>query len=98
MIDLASVTAEDFQAWAQEPFTLARPTGAPLHLRVAEVAPGKPRPGERTPFAVLFHAPPDADAPQDIHHLDHPVAGALDLFLVPLGARDGQARYEAIFG
>jgi hypothetical protein len=35
--------------------------------------------------------------PQGLYHLDHPVMGELELFLVPIGAdRDG-VTYEAVF-
>jgi hypothetical protein len=47
------------------------------------------------PFSLEFEAdgPPLA---QQIFALRHPEVGELELFLVPLGHKDGRSRYEAV--
>jgi len=49
------------------------------------------------PFTLEFTGPPPA-LEQRIHALDHPILGAVELFLVPVGIDpDGRVRYEAVF-
>lgn len=56
--------------------------------------PGSPR---ADPFNLEFTGPPPV-LEQRIHALDHPILGALELFLVPIGLDpDGRVRYEAVF-
>ena len=49
------------------------------------------------PFTLEFTGLPPV-LEQQIHALDHPILGALELFLVPVGLDpDGRVRYEAVF-
>jgi hypothetical protein len=49
------------------------------------------------PFTLEFTGPPPA-LEQRIHALDHPILGALEIFVVPIGLDpDGRVRYEAVF-
>ena len=49
------------------------------------------------PFTLEFTGLPPV-LEQQIHALDHPILGALELFLVPVGLDpDGSVRYEAVF-
>ena len=48
-------------------------------------------------FSLVFLGPAEPVLPQRIYHLDHAATGALDLFLVPVGATDTGMRYEAVF-
>lgn len=47
-------------------------------------------------FSMVFLGPQNAPIEQKIYRLDHPVLGALDLFLVPIGRDQKGVQYEAI--
>jgi hypothetical protein len=58
-------------------------------------SPGAPR---ALPFSLMFLGASTLRLPQQIYVLQHPTAGELQLFLVPLGPRaDGQQQFEAVF-
>jgi len=46
---------------------------------------------------LTFLSPPGPFLPQAIYPLQHPAFEALDLFLVPIGPKDGGNGYEAVF-
>jgi hypothetical protein len=48
-------------------------------------------------FSLLFAAPPDTPLWQNLFQVEHPVLGAMELFLVPVGGDDQGVRYEAVF-
>jgi hypothetical protein len=53
---------------------------------------------ERKPFSLCFQTDHKTHYfLQGIYTIDHPLLGPLDIFLVPLGIRDGGMQYEAIF-
>lgn len=92
-LDLATATAGDFAAYVGTDFALE---DAPsLRLAAVEERGGG---GPRTPFSLLFEGPASPVLPQGIRRLRHPDAGALEVFLVPLGPDAGGNRYEAAFG
>jgi hypothetical protein len=97
MTDVGTVTADDFETWAVEPFDLHLSTGDRLALHVAEVTRDRGRLAGRAAFSVLFEADPGTPVAQSTHRLEHPVAGMIDLFLVPVAPDGGRARYEAVF-
>jgi hypothetical protein len=97
VIDLATVTPEQFERWAARPFLVHLSTGDRLPATVAEVSRLRMRGTDRPPFSVLFTAPLDVPLAQCVHRLEHPDAGIVEIFLVPQVPRDGQARYEAVF-
>src|SRR5262249_6742071 len=47
-------------------------------------------------FSMVFVGPQDAPLGQMTYRLDHPVLGALDLFLVPISKDQSGVRYEAV--
>jgi len=58
-------------------------------------SPGAPR---AQPFSLMFLGEAGAQWPQQIYALQHPVAGRLHIFLVPVGPRsDGRSQFEAVF-
>jgi hypothetical protein len=71
-----------------------------LSLRLADVRalglqPNAPR---AEPFALLFAGPEQPLLEQRTYRLEHPVLGALDIFLVPVGPdAAGALCYEAVF-
>lgn len=56
-----------------------------------------PSPRPVPPFRVVLRTAPGCNVQQGIHRLRHPVLGEFDLFLVPIGMRDGGVELEAIF-
>jgi hypothetical protein len=51
----------------------------------------------RDAFSLVFRSPQPSHVPQAIYALEHEGLGVLELFLVPIGPRDGGMCYEAIF-
>ena len=51
----------------------------------------------RQQFSLFFSGPGERVLAQGTYTLRHADLGDLDLFLVPLGPRDGAMRYEAAF-
>lgn len=74
-------------------------TDGRLPFTLAEVRPlGAARPGaSREPFALTFHAPPKHRFPQHTYRLEHPILGAMELFLVQVGVDAKAAHLEAVF-
>jgi hypothetical protein len=104
MLDLRSLTADDFAAHLATVFRL-QTGGEPLPIELVEVQrasyAGKPAAvgpaGRGEPFTLLFRGPRSPYAPQGIHHLEHDQLGTLEIFLVPIGPDDAGMRYEAVF-
>ena len=65
--------------------------------RIAEVGALNRQPGQaRQPFSLVVVAEGEA-LPQQTLTLEHEALGELQLFLVPVGPRDGGMAYEAVF-
>lgn len=62
-----------------------------------DTANGTPRVAARDPFSLLFQGPGTPRLAQKIYRVSHDTLGAHDIFLVPVGIRDGGLLYEAIF-
>lgn len=92
---LESLTQDSFTPRLQEVFTISLP-GAALELVLTEVQP-LGRSLNRQAFSLTFTGPVRPILPQAIHRLENPNLGALELFLVPLGPKNGVCLYEAIF-
>jgi hypothetical protein len=96
---LEALTAASFETHAGSEFAL-RLGDANVTLVLAEITrfpvqSGAPR---AEPFSLVFKGEPGVNLPQQIHSLEHPAFGRLDLFLVPIGpAPSGEMRYEAVF-
>jgi hypothetical protein len=93
---LANVTAASFAGHLLDGFGLATPAGT-IPLVLTEVEMLGPAGGNRDAFTLLFLGPARPILPQAIYRLEHPALGRLEIFLVPLGPRDGGMRYEAVF-
>ncbi len=73
---------------------------APFDTELIEVtqAGQAPAGGGRAPFSLVFRSAPDHQAlPQRIYRVEHAELGALDIFLVPIGADASGMRYQAVF-
>ena len=93
-----TLTVETFAELVGDRFALRVGPDATLDLELIEANPLGARPGRgRAPFSVLFRGPLAPVMPQRIYPLAHQTLGSLELFIVPIGPRDGSMVYEAIF-
>lgn len=94
---LQSLTIDTFAKRIGDRFALQLRPDAALELELIEANPLGARPGGRAPFSILFRGPLAQVLPQSIYPLGHETLGRLELFIVPIGPRDGGMVYEAIF-
>ena len=96
---LESLTVDTFTPRIGERFRLLIDAGTtmPMELFDATTLGSSGSALGRTPFSILFRGPMTPVLQQRIYRLDHEAMGSLDLFLVPIGPRDGGMVYEAIF-
>ena len=71
------------------------PAGA-LELELTSVEESPHARPDHPAFSLFFLAPEPEHLPQQIFALDHAELGQFDLFLVPLGPKDGRMQYEAV--
>jgi hypothetical protein len=93
---VASLTADDFEPHTGETFHLKTTKGA-LELKLVEVQRLGQALREGGAFSLMFVSAPGPFAPQATYPLAHPALGTIELFVVPLGPKDGGNRYEVIF-
>jgi hypothetical protein len=95
-VDIAELTAAYFAPHVNDQFRIVTPRGE-LPLKLVEVRELGVALRKGGAFALTFMSPPGPFLPQSIYPLEHPALGTIDLFLVPLGPKDGGNSYEAIF-
>lgn len=90
--------ADDFRPLLGSEWLLSSPDGgeggAGIPLVLDDVDDGE---GRGRPFILTFSGPADPVVPQGIWRLSHPSAGALDLFLGPVGVSGSRAEYAVVF-
>lgn len=96
---LDKLTQPDFAACLGTKFGLHCQTAAPMEVELIEATVlGGPVPtGRRQGFSLIFRAPAEFLAPQQIYRLEHAKLGSLEIFLVPIGPDASGMRYEAVF-
>jgi hypothetical protein len=90
----------DFVRHVGTGFRLLRSEGEGLDLTLVEASihPHLPHsPGRRRGFSLVFRSASPSPLRQGVYRLDHEVVGSLELFLVPIGPREGGMCYEAVF-
>jgi len=95
-VDIAKLTAADFEPRIADSFRIATSSGA-VELKLVDVRPLGNAMREGGAFALTFLSPPGPFLPQAIYPLDNAALGTLELFIVPLGPKDGGNSYEAVF-
>jgi hypothetical protein len=93
---LSDLSAEDFEPHRGTSFRLAA-NGATLELRLDEVQRLGTALRAGGAFSLMFRSAAGPSLPQAIYPIDHPTLGTLELFVVPLGPKDGGHRYQVIF-
>jgi hypothetical protein len=97
MSSLSSLKPADFEPHLGHEFTIET-NGKRLDLKLAEVERAGAAVREGGAFSLMFRsAPTDPILPQGIYPVQHPVLGTHELFIVPLGPKDGANRYQVIF-
>lgn len=94
MVD--TLTIETFSPQVGTRFTLTA-EDLDLELALERIDPLGQAVRDGGAFSLVFLGPAEPVLPQRIYRLDHPATGALELFLVPVGAADTGMRYEAVF-
>jgi hypothetical protein len=97
-------THAQFTDGLNSPFSLGEQGGTGLNLTLTFVSSLKASPASslstaRESFSLLFEGPVEPMLEQKIYPFSHPVLGAFDLFIVPVGPDPTTRRflYEAVF-
>ena len=93
MRDLEALTVDDFAALRGDRFRIVPDGGPSFDAELIEVSDIAREPGGRAPFSLVFKGGPNPPLQQRIFRVEHDALGALEIFLVPIGAD----RYEAVF-
>lgn len=94
--DLRKLEVGDFEPRLDETFVLQVPQlDVTLKLTRVNRLGESGRPGGA--FSLWFTSAPGQFLPQAIYPLEHAGLGRLEIFLVPLGPRDGGNLYESVF-
>jgi hypothetical protein len=96
LADIAQLTAADFEPRIDDDFRIPTPAGE-IALKLVEVRVLGKALRQGGAFALTFMSPSGPFLPQAIYPVQHAALGTLDLFLVPLGPKDGGNSYEAVF-
>lgn len=67
-----------------------------VDMKLVEVTETR-RTGRLESFSLLFVAPPDTPAWQNLFTVEHPALGSMELFLVPVGGDAQGVEFEALF-
>ena len=95
-MDLKIATAADFEKLIGQSFSVPEVDDCELQLdRVDALV--KQEESSRVPFALVFKGEHPQSLPQRMFELRHSDAGALQIFLVPIGQAEGAFLYEAVF-
>jgi hypothetical protein len=93
---ISSLRPDDFEPHTGETFDLTTSDGT-LKLRLTEVQRLGAALREGGAFSLMFLTAAGPFLPQAIYPVEHPALGSADLFVVPLGPKDGGNSYQVIF-
>ncbi|MEZ5465275.1 MAG: hypothetical protein R3F22_08660 [Lysobacteraceae bacterium] len=97
-IAINEISAEAFADLGHGVIGIPRIDGEILHLKLQAVSLLGARGPRAVPaFSATLTAPDGTQLAQGVYALEHPTLGRLDLFLVPIGPKDGQPAYEIVF-
>jgi hypothetical protein len=95
-VDVAKLMPADFESRIGDNFPIATGSGA-VTLKLVDVRRLGKALRQGGAFSLTFLSAPGPFLPQGTYPLQNDALGTLDLFLVPLGPKDGGNSYEAIF-
>jgi hypothetical protein len=96
MSSLASLKPADFEPHVGHAFTIEM-DGKRLDLKLTEVERAGAAVREGGAFSLMFLSAPGPFLPQGLYPIRHPALGMLELFMVPLGPKDGGNGYQVVF-
>ena len=98
MLDLATVTCEQFAAYLNQDFEIVFSDGT-LPVKLVEAKPwGAAQPANvRQPFALTFVLNRPLRLPQGIYKMRHAHLGEMEIFLVQIAADAKSSTLEAVF-
>src|ERR1700754_1774947 len=96
MVDLAALAIGDFSPHIDAVFDL-QAAGGVVPLKLAKVDPAGNSGRTGGAFSLIFVAPKGPFLPQAIYPVTHPALGVMEIFVVPIGPRQGGNGYQAIF-
>src|SRR5262245_29539492 len=98
---LESLTLENFAPRIGERFRVTAGDGKTMDVTLMEAtalgAASRPPSAGRAPFSLVFLGAVRPVWMQSTYRVEHDAIGSFDLFLVPIGPRDGAMQYEAVF-
>jgi hypothetical protein len=95
-VSISSLTAADFEPHIGEDFTVGA-AGKQTSFRLAGVEHLGAAVREGGAFSLLFLSAPGPFLAQGTYPMSHPALGPRELFIVPLGPKDGGNSYQVIF-
>lgn len=94
-------TIDTFLPYCGDEFLAQDGDGGQVAFQLLKAVPtgySSPSTGARAPFSLLFEVKLERGrARQALYTLKHEVVGEMEMFLVPVGVRDGLYEYEAVF-
>jgi hypothetical protein len=101
---LNTLRSDDFRPYLNLSFrvriTMASRPPQLRELELVEVSEARYTPSSsdaRRPFSLIFRDTAGGVLPQSIYTLEHSALGSLEIFLVPIAARQDGTQYQAIF-
>ena len=95
-MSISSLTPADFEPHIGKDFAL-NAAGKQIGFKLTEVERLGAALREGGAFSLLFLSEKGPFLAQGIYPIAHPALGTLDMFIVPLGPRDGGNSYQVIF-
>ena len=95
-MSLSVLKPADFEPHVGQQFPIEA-NGKRLDLKLIEVERLGTAVRDGGAFSLMFLADPGPFLPQGVYPVQHPALGALQLFVVPLGPKDGSNSYQVIF-
>lgn len=96
MLDLKTITADDFEKYIGKDYLIPDASGGHLPVTLVEVvrrpAVGAPPHCRQEQFSLSFRAPKGMEGPQGTYTLRSPAGEELALFLVPTGPESNAPR------
>ena len=97
MLDLATVTCDQFAACLNQDFEIVFQDGT-LPVKLVEARPLGVRPESiREPFALTFAVDRPLRLPQGAYKMQNPSLGEMEIFLVQVAADQSSSTFEAVF-
>jgi hypothetical protein len=95
-VDLAALAIGDFSPHLDAVFEMQAADGV-VPLKLAKVDPTGNSGRAGGAFSLIFIAPKGPFQPQAIYPVTHPALGVMEIFVVPIGPRQGGNGYQAVF-